>query len=128
MPVPSVDCRDGPVLHHRRDRVTLAYDFPSANREFVWESLLFLGVAAIEFTPHGACNREQLAASDRLVEVEGSAWRHPVKDGVANGATLRHYRIAFEMFGCYDLLALDYVPPPAGPPRPLSPTVAAQSG
>ena len=111
LPFSSADCRDGPVLSHRRDRVTLSYDFAGPTGEYIWESVLFLGVAALEFTPRSACNREQVSASNRLVEVDGSAWRHSVKDVTENGRALRHLRIAFEPVGCYDLLALDFVPP-----------------
>lgn len=126
MPMTSLNCRDGPVLHHRRDRITLAYDFPISSGEFIWESVLFLGVAALEFTPRTACTREQMAACDRLVELDGSGWQSTVRDALSNRTSLRHFRIAFEPLGCYDVLALDYVPPPAGPPRLLSPWLVAQ--
>jgi hypothetical protein len=123
MPVSSLDCRDGPILSHRRDRVTLSYDFLGPAGEYYWESVLFLGVAALAFTPHGACTWEQISASDRLIEVEGSAWHNTVRGMASNSAELRHLRIAFATTGCYDLLAIDFVPPPQGPPRMTASTL-----
>lgn len=118
MPVPSEDFRDGPVVTHRRGRVTMSYDFQTPEGDYVWESLILLGVAALEFTPNGACTRDQVAARDALVELEGSAWKPGVR---VMDPHLRHFRIAFKTLGCYDFLALDYVPPPVVPPvsRPL---------
>jgi len=117
MPARSEDFRDGPVVSHRRGRVTMSYDFQTSDGEFVWESLIFLGVAALEFTPNGALTKDQTAARDELVELEGSAWRPGVR---VVDAELRHFRIAFKPLGCYDLLAVDFVPPPTGPPVPRS--------
>src|SRR5262245_19610198 len=123
MPMSSMECRDGPVLSHRRDRVTLSYDLPGPTGEYLWESVVFLGVAALGFTPHGVCSRDQASASNRLVELEGSAWRMMVNGAGGRGTALRHLRINFEATGCYDLLALTFVPPPTdgphGIPRPL---------
>jgi hypothetical protein len=107
----SMECRDGPVLSHRRDRVTLSYDFPDPTGEYLWESVVFLGVAALGFTPRAACSRDQASASNRLIELEGSAWRNMVRGGAGRTALLRHLRITFELIGCYDLLALAFVPP-----------------
>lgn len=117
LPVRSDDFRDGPVVSHRRGRVTMSYDFKAPDGEYAWESLIFLGVAALEFTPNGALTRDQVAARDELVEIEGSAWRSGVR---VVDSDLRHLRITFKGLGCYDLLALDFVPPPPGPPIPRS--------
>jgi hypothetical protein len=113
----SMECRDGPVLSHRRDRVTLSYDFPDPTGEYLWESVVFLGVAALGFTPRAACSRDQASASNRLIELEGSAWRNMVRGGAGRAASLRHLRITFELIGCYDLLALAFVPPPTDRPH-----------
>jgi hypothetical protein len=113
----SMECRDGPVLTHRRDRVTLSYDRLGPTGEYLWESVLFLGVAAIAFTPRAACSRDQAAASDRLIELDGSAWQSMVKGATGRGASLRHLRITFAPIGCYDVLALAFVPPPAHRPH-----------
>jgi hypothetical protein len=113
----SMECRDGPVLSHRRDRVTLSYDFPGPAGEYLWESVVFLGVAALGFTPRAACSRDQASASDRLIELEGSAWRNMVRGGAGRVASLRHLRITFACIGCYDLLALAFVPPPTDRPH-----------
>ncbi|MCI0686336.1 MAG: hypothetical protein L0Y54_03725 [Sporichthyaceae bacterium] len=115
MPVSSEQFRDGPVVSHRRGRVTMSYDFQAPDGEYAWESLIFLGVAALEFTPNGALTKDQVASRDELVELDGSAWRPGVR---VIDTELRHFRIAFKALGCYDLLALDFVPPPAGPPLP----------
>jgi hypothetical protein len=107
-----MECRDGPVLTHRRDRVTLSYDFPGPTGDYLWESLVFLGVTAIGFTPTAACSRDQASATDRLIELEGSAWRNMLTGAAGRGASLRHMRITFALIGCYDLLAVAFVPPP----------------
>ena len=79
--------------------------------------MLFLGVAALGFTPRAACSRDQASASNRLIELEGSAWRNMVRGGAGRAASLRHLRITFELIGSYDLLALAFVPPPTDRPH-----------
>lgn len=124
LPIRSDEFRDGPVVSHRRGRVTMSYDFRVDEGDYAWDSLIFLGVAALEFTPHGACTREQVAARDELVELGGSAWKPGVR---VIDEDLRHFRITFRGLGCYDLLALDYVPPPAGAP-PARPALVVKAG
>jgi len=116
LPCLSQEFESGPVAELHRGRLALRYDFETDTGDYEWEALIFRGVISALFTDHESCTADQVAAYDKLVEVEGSEWVQKLRSARIEPARgVRHLRIYFDELGCYDVAASDFEPPPERP-------------
>lgn len=108
LPCMSQEFDQGPVIRQGFDEFTISYDFEVDSGEYLWEDLIFTGAVAFAFTAVQHCTQDQVTAYDKLQEIESSEWIKELPDAPA---PLRHYRIFFDDFGCYEILATAFVPP-----------------
>lgn len=105
LPFKSQEFMQGPQLHQRFAEVELRLDHETETGEYIWSAIMFRGVHALRFTAHPSCSRDQVRAYDRLVQVNRSAWLERLKGAEPS---VRHYRIYFDEFGCYDIAAVGF--------------------
>jgi hypothetical protein len=110
LPRLSQEFRDGPIIRIERDVITMSYDYETPTGAYEWKDVSFSGVAAASFTADESCVEEQVAAYDKLIEVEESGWltslqtaRQAAQLEPAQG--LKHMRIYFDEIGCLDVVA-----------------------
>lgn len=116
LPCLSQEFESGPVAELHRERLVLRYDFETEAGDYEWEALTFHGVISALFTDHESCTADQVAAYDKLVEVEGSVWIEKLQSvRIERARGVRHLRIYFDELGCYDVAASDFEPPPGRP-------------
>lgn len=114
MPFPSHDFEEGPQVQVARDQLTLSYDYETESGAYEWESLTFGGVVAVLLTLHESCAPEQIDAYDRLVEIPNSSWLTKLQAARLDWAEgLRHLRIYFDEYGCFDIAATSFETPEA---------------
>ncbi|HEU5152613.1 MAG TPA: hypothetical protein VFU19_19140 [Iamia sp.] len=108
LPCLSQEFEQGPRIEARPGgKVAIAYDYELDGGGYAWEELVFDGVAAFAFTAAPHCTPEQIEAYDELHLVD-SSW---VIQLFEPPDSLRHHRIYFDDFGCYDMLAEGFTPP-----------------
>lgn len=105
----SQECEEGPRLRERPNALQIEYDFRGSDGEHQWEAIEFVGVAAFSFTGFEHCSQAHARAFDRLVEVEDSEWLGSLNRPPEG---TKHFRIFFDDFGCYDVAARTFTPPP----------------
>jgi len=102
LPFKSQEFAKGPELVQQRGKVELRLDHETEGGGYEWTAIRFQELHAISFTAWRSCTRDQVRAYDRLVEVDPSGW-------VASLASLpkgvKHYRVFFDEWGCYDVIA-----------------------
>ena len=102
LPCLSQEFNQGPVLRSGLDHVAIAFDFETPDGDYAWSELRFSGVVAFAFTAARYCTEDQIAAYDKLLQIEGSPWLVALPDGAPG---VCHLRIFFDDAGCYDVLA-----------------------
>lgn len=112
LPCLSQEFAAGPVAKVGRGTLELRYDFETEVGDYGWASVSFRGVIAALFTDHESCSEAQVAAYDRLVEVDGSEWLEALQaTRIERARAVRHLRIYFDEIGCYDIAATTFEPP-----------------
>ncbi|WP_445148360.1 hypothetical protein [Baekduia sp. Peel2402] len=104
---------DGPVVSFAPRDLRIRYELETDSGSVEWEEMGFPAVDAFVFTAIEAVTSDQVDAYDTVVEVLDSPWlarvladrRHP-------RAGLRHFRIFFDEYGAFDVLAEAFDPPP----------------
>jgi len=105
LPFKSQEFNQGPELHQRLAVAQLRLDHETESGEYVWSTVGFGGLHALVFTAHASCTRDQVRAYDRLVRVKDSDW---LRSLTGADPSLRHFRIYFDEFGCYDIAAASF--------------------
>lgn len=105
MPFKSQEFSQGPELLQSLREVRLRLDHETESGDYVWSALVFHDVHAVRFTAHASCTRDQVHAYDRLVRVPRHEWLDALPGVDSN---LQHFRIYFDEFGCYDVVAADF--------------------
>lgn len=105
LPFKSQEFMQGPQMHQTLTEVQLRLDHETETGKYVWTNLVFLRTHALIFTSHASCSRDQVRAYDRLVQVNHSDWLQGMR-GVE--PDVRHYRVYFDEFGCYDIAAASF--------------------
>jgi hypothetical protein len=107
LPVKSQEFADGPEATLARGALVVRYDFETPSGEYEWSSFSFTRVQASLFTGWQWCTEEQVAAYDRVVEVQDSEWLRTLdaSDARMPKTPLRHFRVYFDEVGCYDVAA-----------------------
>lgn len=108
LPVRSQEIEEGPHLRTEADGAILEYGVRSETGELLWESMTFTRVAAYAFIDFQDCSEEHAAAYDKLLEIRPSPWLESLN---RIGPDVKHYRIFFDDFGCYEIAAANFVPP-----------------
>lgn len=105
MPFKSQEFSQGPELIQTLREVRLRLDHETETGDYEWSAIVFRGVHAIRFTAHASCTRDQVRAYDRLVRVQRSEWLEALPGAEADH---HHFRIYFDEFGCYDVVAASF--------------------
>lgn len=112
LPCRSQEFESGPVAQLQHQTLAIRYDFDTETGAYEWEAIEFRGVIGVEFTDHGSCSRDQVAAYDKLVEVGSSELVARLQAGRIDPAPdARHLRIYFDEVGWYDVVAQAFDPP-----------------
>lgn len=112
LPCLSQEFSEGPIAKVSLNGMILAYDRESKTGEYVWDEVRFSGVVAMAFTSYESCTVEHTDAYDMLIEVAESRWLAELQGGRTEPVNeLRHMRIFFDEYGCFDIAALDFEPP-----------------
>ncbi len=108
---PSQECELGPEATLTEATLTVRYDFENASGTYEWTSFQFQGVSAFEFLREELCRPDQFKALDKLLEVGDSPWLRELRESrVPSAGDARHYRIYFDEYGCYEVLASAFLP------------------
>jgi hypothetical protein len=102
LPFKSQEFQQGPELHQSLTELRLRLDHEREDGSYEWSAIVFRGVQAFAFTAHGCCSSDQVAAYDRLVLVNTSAWLLSLNE---LRTSVHHFRIYFDYIGCYDVAA-----------------------
>lgn len=105
----SQEFQDGPRLRQEGDRLIVAYDFELDDGQYAWEEFYFLGVLAFCFTDWRACSAEQVAAYDQVQVLDECRFGDIGEDQQST----RLYRIFFDDYGCIEVCASAFLPPPS---------------
>lgn len=102
---------EGPVVSHSPGRVELRYDLEDGPG-VVWITLRFVMAFAVRFTPEAACTETMIEAYSRLCEAPDSDWMRELREraqshGLIVSASLRHFVVYFDHYGCFEVLADD---------------------
>lgn len=108
LPCMSQEFDQGPIIRQGSDELTISYDFEADGGDYLWEEIIFTGVAVFAFTAVQYCTTDQVSAYDKLQDIEDSELIKGTSNPPSN---IRHYRIFFDDFGCYEILATGFVPP-----------------
>lgn len=105
---PSQEFEGIPRLMFVLDELILEYNYEGPDGAYIPREAKFQGAVGYRFTASDHCTMEQLAAYDRLLEIKSSTWIADIQNPREN---LRHYRVFFDDYGCYEVLASLFLPP-----------------
>jgi hypothetical protein len=106
LPHPSQECEGGPEAHLVDRTLTIRYDFENEAGNYEWTSFRFFEVVAFTFLDAELSDESQIAALDRVVEVEDSRWLQRAEEARRPRPIQRHhYRVYFDDYGCYEVLS-----------------------
>ena len=112
LPHLSQECENGPVIQTSLRKLWLKYDYETKDGSYEWETIEFDRIRMYQFIPFILCTVEHIAAFDQILMINNSE----IVDRIYQKrrqelAELRHYRIFFNEFGCYDIICEDIVIP-----------------
>ena len=100
----------GPIVRLENGQLVIAYDYETDAGAYGWEEMSFAGIRGFSFTAAPDCSEDQVAAYDRVQQIDSSPWLARTADAPKS---IHHYRIYFDDVGCYDVLAATFEPPPS---------------
>ena len=109
-PARSQEFDEHPRLERLGATTWLWYDFETESGAYECEALTFHEAVATLFVDERRCQREQVRALDRLVEIPAPPWVRALP-GVPPAS--RVFRIYFDSLGCYEVVAAGFSPPAA---------------
>lgn len=107
---PSQEFDGAPRMLYIGSLLVLQYNYEEEDGTYVDREASFEGAVAYRFTASNHSTIEHLKAYDQLVEIPSSPWLSELGSAPDE---LHHYRVFFEDYGCYEVLASRFIPPKA---------------
>lgn len=107
----TAETEEGPIIEHRPGEVVVRYDLEGATG-IEWVTIRFIVAVALQFTPDASVTAWMVEAFSKVCARDGSPWLAKLRGRAEEReqvvpASLRHFLVYFDHYGCLEVLAED---------------------